>query len=269
MQKFAFNSTGSGKVAAPKRGLARIHVQQNDDQENAGDTSNLPQAANQAVDDPASHAAGPSGQTEQEQQQQQPSMPKPDRRIDYQAWLAYQKQKWRHVRQDRKRRRVETSRQQQQQSTGPPQVCAALSSSTDVTNAYILQACINLPHICSFNNFNGMRCWLIAFVCGFQVGPAVNAGAYFRQQQTAAAHAHWQLLQLAPTSVPGTFKAWALVDNSLYAVPIRVPRTVYVNADVAPDDPAAAHLGTPTKVLLPHGDEARHVYEVRQEVQQV
>lgn len=33
--------------------------------------------------------------------------------------------------------------------------------------------------------------------------------AFFRQQQVAAASTHWQLLQIAPTSTPGTFKVGA------------------------------------------------------------
>jgi hypothetical protein len=40
---------------------------------------------------------------------------------------------------------------------------------------------------------------------------------FFRQQQARAAAGHWQLLQLAATATPGTFKAWVLVDSALYA----------------------------------------------------
>jgi hypothetical protein len=50
-----------------------------------------------------------------------------------------------------------------------------------------------------------------------QMVPTGNVASFFRQQQARAAATHWQLLQLAPTSVPGTFKAWVLVDTALYA----------------------------------------------------
>lgn len=33
--------------------------------------------------------------------------------------------------------------------------------------------------------------------------------AFFRQQQVAAVSTHWQLLQIAPTTTPGTFKVGA------------------------------------------------------------
>jgi hypothetical protein len=47
--------------------------------------------------------------------------------------------------------------------------------------------------------------------------PTGNVARFFRQQQARAAATHWQLLQLAPTAVPGTFRAWVLVDTALYA----------------------------------------------------
>lgn len=43
---------------------------------------------------------------------------------------------------------------------------------------------------------------------------------------------------------------------------VRVPRCVYINADVAPNEPAAAGLGTPVRVSLPFGDQPHHVYKV-------
>lgn len=44
------------------------------------------------------------------QQQQAELGPRPDRRSDYRAWVAWQKQKWRQVRQERKRRKVEAAK---------------------------------------------------------------------------------------------------------------------------------------------------------------
>ncbi len=80
--------------------------------------------------------------------------------------------------------------------------------------------------------------------------------------QALAANSHWQLLQLAPTAEPGTFKAWVLVDSALYGVMVQVPRSVYLNATVAPGDPAAQALGKSVRGLLPHGDKVQHLYKV-------
>lgn len=101
--------------------------------------------------------------------------------------------------------------------------------------------------------------------------PTSNVAQYFRQQQAVATHSHWQLLQLAPTAVPGQFKLWALADNSLYCIPLRVPRRVVINSDksrmqlLADKSPAAALLSQlkGSKAVLPPGDVARHLYEVR------
>ena len=51
-------------------------------------------------------------------------------------------------------------------------------------------------------------------------------GAFFRHQEAAVTHSYWQVIQVAHTPTPGAFKMWVLVDGSLYAVPITVPRYV-------------------------------------------
>jgi hypothetical protein len=82
-----------------------------------------------------------------------------------------------------------------------------------------------------------------------------------------ATHSHWQLLQLAPTATPGEFKLWALADTALYCIPLRVQRQVVVNSDrpgLDQDGGGVVSLAQlkPTKMLLPPGDMARHLYEV-------
>lgn len=63
----------------------------------------------------------------------------------------------------------------------------------------------------------------------------------------------------------GVFKAWVLVEARLYAVPLRVPRTFYVNSTRAPADdgsPAATLGGLKVQRTLPFGREAFHLYQV-------
>lgn len=104
-----------------------------------------------------------------------------------------------------------------------------------------------------------------------QVLPTSNVAQFFRQQQAVATHSHWQLLQLAPTAVPGCLKMWALADNRLYCIPLRVPRRIIINSTKsraqlqADQGPAAALLLQlkGTKAVLPPGDLARHLYEVK------
>jgi hypothetical protein len=102
-----------------------------------------------------------------------------------------------------------------------------------------------------------------------QVLPTSNVGRFFRQQQAVATHSHWQLLQLAPSPTPGVFRLWALVDSSLYCVPLRVTRCVVVNSDAGLHGPAVAQINSlggqvqPCRVVLPPGDVARQLDQVR------
>jgi DNA polymerase epsilon subunit 1 len=67
-------------------------------------------------------------------------------------------------------------------------------------------------------------------------------------------------------AVAGVFKAWILVEARLYAVPLRVPRTFYVNSTLAPDDPDSPALtmgGLKVTRTVPFGREAFHLYQVR------
>ena len=92
-----------------------------------------------------------------------------------------------------------------------------------------------------------------------------GVGAFFRRQEAAAAAAPWQILGILPTpgSSGGAFTLWALVGGSLYNVPLRVPRTVYL-ALCAPDpaaDAGAAGAGRTRCVrTLPHGASNAHLY---------
>jgi len=53
-----------------------------------------------------------------------------------------------------------------------------------------------------------------------------------------------------------------LVNKQVYAVPLRVPRTFYVNSSLAPEDPIAVALGRRVIRTLPYGQEPFNVYQV-------
>ena len=62
------------------------------------------------------------------------------------------------------------------------------------------------------------------------------------------------------------FRAWALVGAQMYAVPLRVPRTFYVDSALPPDDPdSPAHTlgGLRVQRTLPLGREPAHLYQAR------
>lgn len=60
-------------------------------------------------------------------------------------------------------------------------------------------------------------------------------------------------------------QAWALVNRQVYAVPLRVARTFYVNSSLPPEDPIAVALGRRVVRTLPYGQEPFNVYQVRAE----
>ena len=81
-------------------------------------------------------------------------------------------------------------------------------------------------------------------------------------------------LKQAPTHCCGTDRflyhvsqAWVLVDQQLYGVPLRVPRSFYVDSDLEPEAAAAAlawegaHVAR-VKRLPPGGRHAKHMYQV-------
>ena len=53
-----------------------------------------------------------------------------------------------------------------------------------------------------------------------------------------------------------------LVGSNMYAVPLTVPRTFYVNSTLPPTDPQAAALGELVKRTLPFGQEPLNIYKV-------
>ena len=57
-----------------------------------------------------------------------------------------------------------------------------------------------------------------------------------------------------------------LVNRQVYAVPLRVARTFYVNSSLPPDDPVAVALGRRVVRTLPYGQEPFNIYQVRAKI---
>lgn len=197
-----------------------------------------------ATVDASPGAAGPSGSSDSDADagpapadkipDEEPAAP-PERADDYAGWLAGQKARWRQGRHERKRRKLEAA-ERAKKSKG--------RAAAEAEEAAAL-------------------------------APAArgDVGRLLRQQERAAASAHWQLLQLADTATPGVFKAWLLADSKLFAVPLTVPRVFYVACDLPPDHPAAPRFPTSASVklasrALPRGPDgappaAPFLYQVR------
>ncbi|KAL9963852.1 hypothetical protein ACROYT_G027403 [Oculina patagonica] len=60
-------------------------------------------------------------------------------------------------------------------------------------------------------------------------GPSTGLSTFMRQQARSLVDTPWQIIQLAETDDPGTFKVWALVGADLHAIKVNVPRIFYVN----------------------------------------
>ena len=60
----------------------------------------------------------------------------------------------------------------------------------------------------------------------------------------------------------GVFTAWVLAGPRLYSVPVKVPRTVYINSAAPASDARCQGLGAPTTRMLPHGHQALHLFKV-------
>ena len=105
---------------------------------------------------------------------------------------------------------------------------------------------------------------------GRRVRPRVATGvdAMFQQQAEAAAGAAWQIVSYSPTPRPGVNKVWAVINGRMHAIPVRIPRTFYVDAALGPDDAALAALtsgGSTVQLVrrtLPAGADAHYTYQV-------
>ncbi|XP_062219147.1 DNA polymerase epsilon catalytic subunit A-like [Phragmites australis] len=142
-----------------------------------------------------------------------------DRSMDYQGWLDTKKRKWKHVREQKKRRRLG--------------VAATFDSPTNT--------------LFSVRNVNQSQ------------GNSRNRSTFFQKQELALIRSHWQIIQLASSTIPGRFFAWVVTEGIMFKVPINVPRVFYLNskAPVTEEFP-----GRRVKKILPHGRPCFNLIEV-------
>ncbi|CAG9465602.1 unnamed protein product [Pedinophyceae sp. YPF-701] len=100
-----------------------------------------------------------------------------------------------------------------------------------------------------------------------RAGPKGTAGNFFRQQQQQASTSTWQVLQVAETRAPGEFRLWVLVNGQMYAVPLRMDRTFYVDSslqqeDIAIHESELMKRAKPANVRLPWGRTPHNVWRV-------
>ncbi|KAL6634447.1 hypothetical protein ACP70R_027118 [Stipagrostis hirtigluma subsp. patula] len=144
---------------------------------------------------------------------------KVDRSTDYQGWLDAKKRKWKHVREQKKRRRL-----------------GAAANSDGPTNDLFSARNVNQLH-----------------------GSNRNRSSFFQKQEMALFKSHWQIIQLASSTLPGRFFAWVVAEGIMFKIPIHVPRVFYVNSKAPVTD---EFPGRRVKKILPHGRPCFNLIEV-------
>lgn len=84
-------------------------------------------------------------------------------------------------------------------------------------------------------------------------------GGFFQRAQKALLTVPWQVIQVVPTSSPGEYKLWALVQNELHQIKLVVPRIFYANLK----EPKAVEEGALFKKCnrtLPRSRQVFHLY---------
>ncbi|VAH03415.1 unnamed protein product [Triticum turgidum subsp. durum] len=142
-----------------------------------------------------------------------------DRSTDYQGWLEARKRKWKYVREQKKRRRLG----------------AAASSEGPSNNLF------------SARNDSQLH------------GNGRNRSTFFQKQELSLFRSHWQIIQLAPSTLPGRFFAWVVAEGIMFKIPINVPRVFYLNSKAPITD---EFPGRRVKKILPHGKPSFNLIEV-------
>mmetsp|Transcript_42312 Transcript_42312/g.135440 ORF Transcript_42312/g.135440 Transcript_42312/m.135440 type:complete len:1109 (-) Transcript_42312:20-3346(-) len=144
----------------------------------------------------------------------------PNRREDYQGWLEHQKRKWKAQREGRKRQKKELQRAEERARFDEARGKSTLD-----------------PR-----------------------GPSTTVGAFFRHANQAVTHTHWQILTLGAGRGAGEFTAWAMVQGTIWAIPLKVPRTVYINSRLAEAE-GGVEIGRRVSRRLPHSKPVHNLYE--------
>ncbi|ORZ35386.1 hypothetical protein BCR44DRAFT_53396 [Catenaria anguillulae PL171] len=158
--------------------------------------------------------------------QQVRSTPVPNPRQDYQAWLKYEKMKWRYQRLRQKLGEQIRAQQPSASSTGSGSGSGSQSQSH---------------------------------------GPTSSVQGFLMQQQAFLESAVWQVLQVQEPKTPGGPHAvWVLAGDKLVRVTVDVPRTFFINSELAlPADSIGGGITLePAKRTLPRGTPTKHLYQV-------
>lgn len=104
---------------------------------------------------------------------------------------------------------------------------------------------------------------------------AAGVEGMFAQQAESLATAPWHIVSISPTAQPGVYKTWAVINQRMHAVPLRIPRELYVDTSLDPTAAAtllSADAGTGTEEgvmslqlvrrTLPDGAEPHYTYQV-------
>lgn len=91
---------------------------------------------------------------------------------------------------------------------------------------------------------------------------AAGVDGIFAQQAEAAASAPWQIVSLSATPEPGMYKAWSVINGRMHAIPVRIPRTFFVDATLPPEHQTVAGLGQLVRRTLPSGAAPHYTYQV-------
>uniref|UniRef100_A0ACD5XVC0 Uncharacterized protein n=1 Tax=Avena sativa TaxID=4498 RepID=A0ACD5XVC0_AVESA len=142
-----------------------------------------------------------------------------DRSTDYEGWLDARKRKWKYVREQKKRRRL-----------------GGGASSEGPTN-----------NLFPARNASQLH------------GNGRNRSTFFQKQELSLFRSHWQIIQLAPSTLPGRFFAWVVADGIMFKIPVQVPRVFYLNSKAPVTD---EFPGRRVKKILPHGRPSFNLIEV-------
>ncbi|GAB2274640.1 DNA polymerase epsilon catalytic subunit A [Dionaea muscipula] len=148
-------------------------------------------------------------------------VPEVDRKVDYNGWLQLKKRKWKDTREKRKGQRL-CSIQTSKQANH------TLKLHGDLTNLKQSQG-------------------------------RTGVSSYFKRHELVLTRRHWEIIQLVPSSQPGLFNAWAVVEGVMCKIPLTVPRVFYLNskAPITEEFP-----GRRVNKILPHGRHSYNLIEV-------
>ncbi|CAH3120153.1 unnamed protein product [Pocillopora meandrina] len=90
-------------------------------------------------------------------------------------------------------------------------------------------------------------------------GPSTGLSTFMRQQARSLVDTPWQIIQLAETDDPGTFKVWAVVGTDLHTIKVNVPRIFYVNCHTPKE--GAGTTWRKVSRTLPHSHPVLNLYE--------